>query len=161
MSDSIDAAVEAINDLRKCEGNHVVLKREQLLAVKNLLNGKDVLAVLPTGFGKSMIFTVFSFAKRELLKRTGQAEAVSILVVSPLKSLIEDQIMELRSLSCSAEYLKSENLPQISESPPQFIYCTAEKAIDKDFLERLKDNTGKLHKSIAAVVIDETHTVET
>ena len=46
--------------------------------------------------------------------------------------------MELRSLNCSAEYLKSENLPQISESPPQFIYCTAEKAIDKDFFERLK-----------------------
>ena len=52
VSDSIDAAVEAINDLRKCEGNHVVLKREQLLAVKTLLNGKDVLAVLPKGFGK-------------------------------------------------------------------------------------------------------------
>ena len=121
MSDSIDAAVEAINDLRKCEENHAVLKREQLLAVKNLLNGNDVLAVLPTGFGKSMIFTVFSFAKRELLKRTGQAEAVSILVVSPLKSLIEDQIMELRSLSCSAEYLKSENLPQISVSSAIYV----------------------------------------
>ena len=78
VSDSIDAAVEAINHRRKSEGNNaLVLKREQLLAVKNLLNGKDVLAVLPTGFGKSMIFTVFSFAKRELLKRTGQAEAVN------------------------------------------------------------------------------------
>ena len=69
--------------------------------------------------------------------------------------------MELHSSSCSAEDQKSENLPKIAESPPQFIYCTAEKAIDKDYLERLKDNMGKLHKSIAAVVIDETHTVET
>ena len=153
MSDSIDAAVEAINDLRKCEGNRVVLKREQLLAVKNLLNGKDVLAVLPTGFGKSMIFTVFSFAKRELLKRTGQAEAVIILVVSSLKSLIEDQIMELRSLSCSAEYLKSENLPQISESPPQFIYCTAEKAIDKDFFERLKTTRESFTKALPQLLL--------
>ena len=87
-----------------------------------MLNGNDVLDVLPTGFGKSMIFTVFSFAKRELLKRTGQAEAVSVLIVSPLKSLIEDQTrMELHSSSCSAEDQKCENLPQIAVSSAIYI----------------------------------------
>ena len=50
VNDCIDSAL-------KCE-QKIVLK-EQLLAVKELLNGEDVLAVLPTGFGKSMIFTVF------------------------------------------------------------------------------------------------------
>ena len=124
-----------------------------------MLNGEDVLAVLPTGFGKSMIFTVFKFAKRELLKRTGNDESTSF---SPLKSLIEDHMMELRSMGCLAEELKSdENLAQISASPPQFIYCTAEEAIEKDFLDCLKDSAGKLHKSLATVVIDETHTVLT
>ena len=38
----------------------VILKVEQELAIKGMLEGKDVLAVLPTGFGKSMIFTVFA-----------------------------------------------------------------------------------------------------
>ena len=33
-------------------------------AVRGLLSGKDVLAVLPTGFGKSLIFTVFALAKK-------------------------------------------------------------------------------------------------
>ena len=36
------------------------LKREQGQAVKELYAGQDVLAVLPTGFGKSRIFTSIS-----------------------------------------------------------------------------------------------------
>ena len=153
VSDLIDVAVASINDLKNCERN-IVLTQEQPLAVREMLNGKDVLAVLPTGFGNSMIFTVFNFAKRELLKRTGNDESTSVLVVSPLKSLIEDQMMELRSMGRSAEELKSdENLA----FRPQFIYYRAEEAIEKDFLDCLKDSAGKLHKSLAAVVIDETH----
>ena len=34
-------------------------KREQELAMCHLFNGKDVMAVLPTGFGKSLIFQLF------------------------------------------------------------------------------------------------------
>lgn len=36
------------------------LKPEQKDAVTRLLNGKDVMAILPTGFGKSVIFQLFS-----------------------------------------------------------------------------------------------------
>ena len=41
----------------------VSLKPEQEVAVKALLDGRGVLAVLPTGFGKSMIFQTFVRAK--------------------------------------------------------------------------------------------------
>jgi len=41
----------------------LVLKREQKEAVSRLLEGKDVLAVLPTGFGKSLIYQSFVLAK--------------------------------------------------------------------------------------------------
>ena len=34
----------------------LVLKEEQKLAVEALLSGKDVMAILPTGFGKSIIY---------------------------------------------------------------------------------------------------------
>ena len=43
----------------------VVLKREQKQAIVRLLNGENALAVLPTGFGKSMIFTLFGIAESE------------------------------------------------------------------------------------------------
>ena len=35
------------------------LKTEQESAMHHLFNGKDVMAVLPTGFGKSLIFQLF------------------------------------------------------------------------------------------------------
>ena len=40
-----------------------VLKAEQKEDVETLLRGKDVLGVLPTGFGKSLIFQLFVLAK--------------------------------------------------------------------------------------------------
>ena len=76
MNDVIDVAVDSKNDLKHSEGN-IVLKQEQLLAVRELLNVKEVLTVLPTGFGKSTAFTVFNFAKCELLKQTGHEKATS------------------------------------------------------------------------------------
>ena len=40
-------------------GLSAIRKREQKDAVKQLINGGDNLAVLPTGFGKSFIFQLF------------------------------------------------------------------------------------------------------
>ena len=70
---------EVISKVCKEKFNNIVLKEEQLSALRSLLEGTDVLAVLPTGFGKSVIFRVFPQAKSLLLRR----EAVSILVISP------------------------------------------------------------------------------
>ena len=41
---------------------HFELKQEQRIAVNCLLEGRDVFAVMPTGFGKSFIFQLFSTA---------------------------------------------------------------------------------------------------
>ena len=53
---------ECLDDVLKelsSKGFAFTLKAEQRLALRNLLVGKDVLAVLPTGFGKSLIFQLF------------------------------------------------------------------------------------------------------
>ena len=55
-------------DIVNSKEKQVILKAEQELAVKSMLEGKDVLAVLPTGFGKSMIFTIFGIAKKNIIK---------------------------------------------------------------------------------------------
>ena len=49
------------------------------------MSGKDVMAVLPTGFWKSIIYQSFVVAKK-------LAGASSILVVVPLRNVIEDQL---------------------------------------------------------------------
>ena len=58
------AAKESILPDRLCERlGGLILKDEQRLAVEALMSGKDVLAVLPTGFGKSVIYQSFVIAK--------------------------------------------------------------------------------------------------
>jgi hypothetical protein len=49
----------------------------------------------------------------------------------------------------------------IGSSPAEFIYSIAEKAIDKCLLDILKSNDSALHGSVASVVVDECHTMET
>ena len=48
---SIDKALERLN--RNREKQKIILKRKQETAVKELFEGSDVMAILPTGFGKS------------------------------------------------------------------------------------------------------------
>ena len=59
----------------------LILKYEQRLAVEALRSGKHVLAVLPTGFGKSVIYQSFVIAKD-----------FSSIVIVPLRSIIDDQL---------------------------------------------------------------------
>ena len=75
------------------------LKTEQRKALESLLYGDHVLAILPTGYGKSVIFQLYVLvAQVERIKRTG-------LVVCPLRSIIDDQIVEAKSLGISAASL--------------------------------------------------------
>ena len=71
----------------------IVLKREQKEAVANLMDGKDVLTVLPTGFGKSLIYQSFVLAK-EMEESSAGCSSIrpSCLVIVPLRSIIEEQI---------------------------------------------------------------------
>ena len=41
----------------------IVLKCEQRISIQHLLLSRDMIAILPTGFGKRIIFTVYALAK--------------------------------------------------------------------------------------------------
>ena len=64
------------------------------------MRGGDLLAVLPTGFGKSLIFQALAMAK----------ELACVLVICPLKSTVQDQILEASSMGLSADSLPSRQL---------------------------------------------------
>ena len=55
--------MRALTDLNIVTRSEFKLKPEQEVAVKYFLDGKDVLAVLPTGHGKSLIYRTFVHAK--------------------------------------------------------------------------------------------------
>ena len=62
--EGIEKALESLNI--RSESRKIILKEEQEKAVIELLSGNDVLAILPTGFGKSMIYTIFALASQNM-----------------------------------------------------------------------------------------------
>jgi len=64
----------------------IYLKKEQLRALNALLTQKSVIAYLPTGYGKSLIFQIYSKIR------------APVLVVTPLTSLNEDQALRAKAL---------------------------------------------------------------
>ena len=67
----------------------------------NLARGKDVFAILPTGFGKRLIFQLFPRVSSALC--SSEVKPLStIIVVSPLVSVMRDQVEQLKQLGISA-----------------------------------------------------------
>ena len=67
-------------------------------SVCDLARGKDVFGIMPTGFGKSLIFQLFP----RLAKAALTLENSAIIVVSPLISIMRDQVEQLQKLGLSA-----------------------------------------------------------
>jgi superfamily II DNA helicase RecQ len=77
----------------------VTLKAEQRACIKSVYDGKDVFLWLPTGFGKSLCYEVLPFVLGRKLDRKN----CLVIVVSPLVSLMNDQVQSLRrrSVECA------------------------------------------------------------
>ena len=82
------------------------LKPEQFSCLSASLLGESVVAVLPTAFGKSLIYQLFpqawSFLDR---KRTGQDRPCTVLVLSPLVALMRDQVHRARKMGLTSAKL--------------------------------------------------------
>ena len=61
--EKINECIEKSLNYLSAIGRPIVLKCDQRISIQHLLLGKDVIAILPTGFGKSMIFTIYALAK--------------------------------------------------------------------------------------------------
>ncbi|XP_057302688.1 ATP-dependent DNA helicase Q1-like [Hydractinia symbiolongicarpus] len=79
------------------------LKPKQVQCFKALLKGRDVVAVLPTGYGKSLIFQLLPDVIPQKSTRN------IVIVVCPLSSIIEDQVQFLNSVGISAMSLHCNN----------------------------------------------------
>ena len=113
IKEALTGASSILNIWR--ENRAIVLKPKQEMAIYSLLQRRDVMEILSTRFGKSMIFTVFAMAKEEI-----SSSKTCMMTISPLKSTIDDQISEMLSLSCTAMDLMTETVNLRRESPPQF-----------------------------------------
>ena len=132
------------------------LRMEQKVAISSLVSGKDLLAVLPTGFGKSLIFQMLV-----LIKQIMTGKPSSAVVVCPLQSIIYDQLAEASSMGLTAAALTDCRLEEIESGKYQLIFASAEEVLSKPFLSSLKKTASLFHQNMCAIIVDESHTVET
>ena len=80
------------------------LKPKQIDAIRSIYDGKDVFLWLPTGYGKSICYQVLPFLFDFKLGKTSSSptECSVVLIVSPLVSLMVDQVASLQSRGVKA-----------------------------------------------------------
>nr|MCA8838028.1 ATP-dependent DNA helicase [Pseudomonadota bacterium] len=122
----------------------------QMEIVRHILNGEDVLAVMPTGAGKSLCF--------QLPAVLGES---STIVVSPLVALMNDQTAALKDMGIEAAAIHSgrsredngEAWRQFSSGQARLLYMSPE-GLMKDY------TIGRLQElSVGTIVIDEAHCI--
>ena len=93
--------------LAKLDSNHLILKPEQKDAVKHVWEGKDMFILLPPRFGKSIIYEVLPFLSDCKLGRVHAQYKSLVIVVSPLVSLMADEVSSLRCRGVEAAIMSS------------------------------------------------------
>ena len=114
------------------------------------LNGQDTLVLLPTGGGKSVCYQVPALALSGLT-----------VVISPLISLMQDQVSQLQALGVKAAYINNslnrdeqqQIYQQLHNGLLKLLYVAPEKVLQHEFKERLS------HLNISLFAIDEAHCV--
>lgn len=118
--------------------------------IDNILIGRDVLAVMPTGAGKSLCFQI------PALMKEGTA-----LIISPLISLMKDQIAALKENGISAETMNSSTASEVSREiygkaaagEYKLLYVSPEKLDTPGFIRLVS------MMNVSMVCVDEAHCV--
>ncbi len=125
-------------------------RHSQQEVIQELLNGNDVLVLMPTGGGKSLCYQI------PALVRDGTA-----VVISPLIALMQDQVDALKQLGIKAAFLNSsqdfdtakEIERQLVRNELDLIYVAPERLLN-DYMQSLLDRC-----QISLFAIDEAHCV--
>ncbi|WP_340158182.1 RecQ family ATP-dependent DNA helicase [uncultured Maribacter sp.] len=118
--------------------------------INAIINGQDVLGLLPTGGGKSICFQVPALSKEGIC-----------IVISPLIALIENQVNNLQSLGVKAIGLKGglkfneidKLLDNCIYGNYKFLYLSPERLQQELVQERIKS------MNVSMFVIDEAHCI--
>ncbi|MFL0287816.1 RecQ family ATP-dependent DNA helicase [Mycobacterium sp. SMC-21] len=131
------------------------LHPKQLEVMRAIAEGRDVLAVLPTGFGKSLCFQLPALLA---------PQARATVVVSPLIALIKDQVNDLRGrrgirpvkgiTGTTSRVVQNEILRDTANGKVRLLYVSPERLARDPVLRQALG-----HQQLNGVVVDEAHCV--
>ena len=123
--------------------------------VRDILDGRDVLAIMPTGGGKSLCFQL------PALLRSGVC-----IVVSPLIALMQDQVRQLQDNGIEATFINSSldrqeiarRFAKLERGDPKLLYVAPERLLQAEFEGEVMPRLQATH-GISSLVVDEAHCV--
>lgn len=118
--------------------------------VRTLLQGRDVLTVLPTGAGKSLVYQL-----------TAQLLPGVTIVVSPLLALMKDQVDSIEAAGLEVGVINSaqsagetkDELRQVKQGEAKLLYVTPERFENDEFMAQVR------RLEVSLFVVDEAHCV--
>jgi ATP-dependent DNA helicase RecQ len=118
--------------------------------INDVLEGKDVIAILPTGGGKSLCYQLPSL----LLEGT-------VFVISPLIALMEDQVKQLEKRGIKAMYFQSDpksvslqqQIDNCLHGNYKLVFSAPERFLNSSFVEQLTK------VKVALIAVDEAHCI--
>ncbi|MFT6053165.1 MAG: ATP-dependent DNA helicase RecQ [Roseivirga sp.] len=143
----------ALNILKKYWGYNAFRPLQEDI-IQASLDGDDVLALLPTGGGKSVCFQVPALMQEGLC-----------IVISPLIALMKDQVYQLKKRGISAESIHAgmskreidHLLDNCVHSDVKFLYVSPERLRTEIFQERIKKVLAK--RGVNLIAVDEAHCI--
>lgn len=137
------------NNLKKYFGFDSFRKGQREI-IEKILDGRDVLGVLPTGGGKSICYQLPALMKDGLT-----------LVISPLISLMKDQVDALREDGIEASFINSsldfetyiDTLNDVRKGKIKLLYISPERLDNEFFRDFLRDI------NLSFVAVDEAHCI--
>ena len=126
------------------------LKPEQSQIIDSILSGNDTIGLLPTGFGKSICFTIPALINDGLT-----------IVITPLIALMADQVKNLKNRFIKAEYInslleeyeKEIIYKKILDNRVKLLFIAGERLLNNKFLNIIKNI------NVSLLVFDEAHTL--
>ena len=142
--------MKAARDVLKRYWGYDAFRPLQEEIIQTVLNKKDVLALMPTGGGKSICFQVPALLQQGLT-----------LVISPLIALMQDQVTQLKQRNIATEALyagmKEDEISHVLDRCAQgkltLLYLSPERLKTKLFLTRLPQ------MKVALLAVDEAHCI--
>ncbi|MDA3899488.1 MAG: DNA helicase RecQ [Spirochaetes bacterium] len=118
--------------------------------ITNVLNKNNTIAVMPTGGGKSLCYQIPALMHNGLT-----------LVISPLISLMKDQLDQLHELgipagmlnSALSDELYSETVSEVKDGSLKLLYCAPETLFQQRTINLLRES------SLSFIAVDEAHCI--
>lgn len=125
-------------------------RRGQKIIVNSVLSGRDTLGVMSTGGGKSICYQIPALLFKGIT-----------IVISPLISLMKDQVDSLRLLGVKSVYINStlskeeylESVKKIKSGEAKIVYVAPERLANDRFVEFIK------RFKISMIAVDEAHCI--